>query len=78
MDESVKNGKFVTKIFSLIILDQVLKSCKKWYLLFLHRASTHCKLTMLKKLGFWTQGESSSADVKAVVKQQEMKLAASL
>ena len=30
--KSVKKGKFVTKIFFQIMLNEVLKSCGKWYL----------------------------------------------
>ena len=33
MGESIKKGEFVTKIFISIMLNEVLKSCKKSYLL---------------------------------------------
>ena len=32
LGESVKEGKFVTEILFQLILNEVLKSCKKWYL----------------------------------------------
>ena len=33
MDESIKKGEIVTKIFNLIMVNEVLKTCKKSYLL---------------------------------------------
>ena len=33
LSESVKKGKFMTKIFFQIMLNEVLKICKNWYLL---------------------------------------------